>query len=117
PNGRKAIAEVYGDFSPVNGSSVSQLYDDGTHGDKQAGDSVYTGEITIPDGAPTGAFSITFTAKDIDGKSATVSSGATGAVLSFTVDPGTNGAPGGTGATGGNGTGVVCNVGPCNTTI
>jgi hypothetical protein len=52
------------DLSSIGGSSTQQFYDDGTHGDAVAGDSVYSYSYAIPGATPLGAYSLPFTVSD-----------------------------------------------------
>ncbi|MCC6144859.1 MAG: hypothetical protein IT368_13720 [Candidatus Hydrogenedentes bacterium] len=45
-----------------------KLYDDGTHGDVEAGDSIWSLQVDVPDEAPPGEFAVDFVAYRSDGQ-------------------------------------------------
>jgi hypothetical protein len=49
------------DLASIGGSSTQKMYDDGRHGDEDAGDQVYSFETTVPTGISEGEKSITIT--------------------------------------------------------
>jgi hypothetical protein len=58
---------VRGDLSAIGGASLQAFYNDGTHGDVTAGDSVYSYAHVVSSG--TGAVSVPFTVSDAQGRS------------------------------------------------
>ncbi len=72
-NGLKDIQSVYfNSYIPPDGNPSSSnpvpLYDNGTNGDKTAGDGIYTATVTLPPtGVPLGTFRWEFFAKDRSG--------------------------------------------------
>ena len=61
------LKEVYADLSQVGGGTAERMYDDGTHGDKSAGDKVYSLSFTVSKNTPEGSRTITVTATDREG--------------------------------------------------
>ena len=61
---------VTADLSPLGLSSTQQFFDDGTNGDVNAGDGVYTYAATVPAGTTPGAVTITATVSDAQARSA-----------------------------------------------
>ncbi len=59
---------VVADLSAFNGNSTQQFYDDGTHGDKTAGDGIYS--ITVPAPLSTGLHATVATITDTQGRTA-----------------------------------------------
>jgi len=55
-------ANVTLDLSPLGGSTTAQMFDDGTNGDLNPGDNIWSLNITVPDGTPAGAYTLTATA-------------------------------------------------------
>ncbi|MEP6800591.1 MAG: lamin tail domain-containing protein [Acidobacteriota bacterium] len=55
---------VSGDLSPIGGSSTQPFFDDGTHGDSTAGDSVFSYQVTVAGGTAPGPRSLPFTVTD-----------------------------------------------------
>jgi hypothetical protein len=81
-NPSSTTLNVTADLSNLGLSSVSQLYDDGTHGDAVAGDKIYslvTASASGPIGAVTG---LIITATDAQGSSAQN-------LIPLTIEPGT----------------------------
>lgn len=68
--GRKLVRQVYADLSEVDGPVWQGLRDDGTRGDRAAGDGVWSGVIDIPVSAGAGAHAIHFTALDLTDETA-----------------------------------------------
>ncbi len=60
---------VVADLSAFNGNSTQQFYDDGTHGDKTAGDGIYS--ITVPAPLSTGLHATVAAITDTQGRTAT----------------------------------------------
>ncbi len=60
---------VTGDLSSVNGSASQAFYNDGTHGDATAGDSIYSYSHVVPSAVPSGGKNISFTVADAQGRS------------------------------------------------
>lgn len=58
------IGDVYVDLSSIGAESAVWLTDDGTGGDDEAGDGVYSVDFTIPDVVAQGTYTPTFTARD-----------------------------------------------------
>lgn len=70
PDGMANLMSVEVDLSPLGSSASAQMYDDGTHGDLIAGDSIYTrGNITVPLNWPAGLYPLTITAVDLQNHS------------------------------------------------
>jgi hypothetical protein len=61
------IGEVYADLASIGGDAETVLTDDGTGGDQQAGDGVYSGLYTLPEDVSGGLHLITFFATDTSG--------------------------------------------------
>ncbi|MCD6384106.1 MAG: C39 family peptidase, partial [Thermoplasmata archaeon] len=59
------------DLQRLGGYTHQRLYDDGTHGDETPGDGVYSLLYTVPRGAEEGNITVTFTAFDAAGATAT----------------------------------------------
>jgi hypothetical protein len=58
------IGEVSIDLSPVGGDARSLLRDDGTGGDVEAGDGIYSGEYAIPETAPSATYALVMSGRD-----------------------------------------------------
>jgi hypothetical protein len=58
------ISSVTIDLSPINGSAIQVMYDDGTYGDITSGDKLYSYQTTVPDTVTTGLKSLTVTGTD-----------------------------------------------------
>lgn len=69
PDGRKALLGAYVDMSPLGGSPVAELYDDGSHGDAIGGDLEYTAYLVVPPEATPSATPVAISAfaSDVDG--------------------------------------------------
>ncbi len=61
------IGDVYVDLSSLGGDPDAALNDDGTGGDQQAGDGVFSALFTLPEDASGGLHQITFAATDATG--------------------------------------------------
>jgi hypothetical protein len=61
---------VNGNLTSIGGSNSQQFYDDGTHGDATAGDSVFSYLATVGAFIPTGAKNVTTTISDAESRSA-----------------------------------------------
>ena len=64
---------VTADLSAFGGSSTSQLYDDGTHGDVTAGDNTFSVTVTVPANQAGGPVSFPVSVSDAQGDTATTS--------------------------------------------
>ncbi|MFH0778829.1 MAG: glucodextranase DOMON-like domain-containing protein, partial [Candidatus Eisenbacteria bacterium] len=69
------IGDVTVDLSPVLGSAVQALYDDGTHGDVTAGDLVFSYAFGVTAATPGGVHVLTVTARDASNRSKATTSG------------------------------------------
>ncbi|MBN1503599.1 MAG: hypothetical protein JW952_00880 [Candidatus Eisenbacteria bacterium] len=67
--GGGGIGDVTADLSPVGGSAVQRLYDDGTNGDAAAGDGSYACTFTLSESVPGGVLSVMVTARDASNRS------------------------------------------------
>jgi hypothetical protein len=67
------IQSVTIDLSAVGGAAAQVMYDDGTHGDGEAGDGVYSYVYTIPPApaAPLGAYALVLSGTDSTGRTGT----------------------------------------------
>ena len=64
---------VKADLSSLGLSATQQFFDDGTHGDGTAGDSVYTYTAAVPSGRTVGTTTIPVTVTDAQGRTASAS--------------------------------------------
>src|SRR5205085_4122396 len=64
---------VRGDLSALNGPSNQVFYDDGTHGDANGGDRVYSFLATLAEPMTAGTYTIPYTISDDQGRVATCS--------------------------------------------
>lgn len=67
PQGRKFIRIVYADFSGFDGIAWQGLRDDGSGGDRVAGDGIYAGTALVPVNATSGSVIVTVGAVDFNG--------------------------------------------------
>jgi hypothetical protein len=58
------IGDVFADLAAIGGEATSWLFDDGSHGDTEAGDGTYSGTFTLPTGITQGKQPIGFAARD-----------------------------------------------------
>ena len=65
------------DLSGLGGSTTQPLYDDGTHGDATAGDSIYSYTLNIPAGQAPSVYKINFAVSDSQLRSGTTSANLT----------------------------------------
>lgn len=79
--------DVTADLNAIGGSSNQQFFDDGTHGDVNAGDSVFSFNATVAATTTLGAKSLPFTITDVQSRSGSGSTALT--VLEATVQPAT----------------------------
>jgi hypothetical protein len=63
------VGDVTADLSPIGGSAVQTLHDDGTNGDTTAGDQVYSYAVELTESAPGGIHPLTVTARDASNRS------------------------------------------------
>jgi hypothetical protein len=63
-NGLEDINKVRIDLRGIEGSSKNKMYDDGTFGDKEAGDGIYSLEVVVPKGITPGEKVLVITAID-----------------------------------------------------
>jgi hypothetical protein len=68
-----ASLTVTADLSGVGGSATQQLFDDGSHGDAIAGDSVYSYTFTVPSGQTVGTHSVPVSVTDDQNRTANTS--------------------------------------------
>jgi len=71
-NGLDDIYKVKIDLSEIGGSSKRKMYDDGTSGDKNADDGIYSLKIIIPEGIEPGEKTFSITAIDKSGGETTM---------------------------------------------
>ena len=69
--GASPIASVVGDLSAIGGSSTQAFVDDGTAGDVEAGDGVYSVQATVAQGTSLGAKLLPFTITDTAARTGT----------------------------------------------
>jgi hypothetical protein len=77
-----AISSVTADLSPIGGFSTQTFYDDGTHGDAVAGDSIFSFAATVDAGTASGAKTLPVTIGD-----ALARTGTTSITLSVSLEP------------------------------
>ncbi|HEU5069558.1 MAG TPA: glycosyl hydrolase 115 family protein [Verrucomicrobiae bacterium] len=63
---------VTANLTPVGGSAVQTFYDDGTHGDITAGDSVFSFNVAVPSNTSPGSLLLTAGVSDAQGRSASL---------------------------------------------
>jgi hypothetical protein len=86
------IGMVEADLSTIGGSPATELRDDGTGGDAQAGDGTYSTRYTVPAGTAGGSYTVTFHARDASNlakraASAALSVTSTGVAFRSSGDP------------------------------
>jgi uncharacterized repeat protein (TIGR01451 family) len=62
---------VRADLTAIGGGALSAMYDDGTHGDVTGGDLVFSLEVTVAPGTPSGPRTLVFTITDAELRSGT----------------------------------------------
>lgn len=62
---------VTANLTPVGGSATQSFYDDGTHGDAAAGDSVFSFSVTVPANISPASLALNASVTDAQGRSAT----------------------------------------------
>lgn len=70
-DGRKLVRSVHADLSDLDGPVWSGLRDDGTRGDRVAGDGTWSGLLNVPLSATPGDHQVVFVAEDLYGATAT----------------------------------------------
>lgn len=81
PFGAEGIESVTINLSEIGGSEIQPMYDDGTYGDEQSGDGVYSYKVTITSGTENDTYQLPVTVVDIAEQTATD-------VVELTVDIG-----------------------------